>query len=500
MMCVKTGSLILIVMLLVAGMTACATLNGETLEEEPGRLETTLTLTTTREVTPVDTQTPLTSIQTSTPILTATPVVEIAPTPLLEPLVTAEMIRLESWSPDGEIFAYWSFAASQNWDFSYPPGELVFVEVSTGRQCAFPGQAQYHYNWQHRSLLEWQVDGRVHVLSADPPVSWTPCQEESVEPLGPSALEVVPDPGLSPAGRFSARTTGTGERENEVETRITNTQTGAIEIAVRWQTAFYGEAGLGGDWLSETLFLIYQSLERGPLLIDLDAGVVPVAEVLFGYPPVPCEDPPCETSWIAYGQPVQDGDGYHLVLAETGVESGQARMVLYHSEDGQVEELPGGHQRMGGISPDGRYLELYRESWSVEMNRMAYEIWLRPLDPPGAPLQFLAAAKVGPLIITQAWSPQGSRMALRSARWVGVYTLPEMKLSGLWETGQYEPVEVRWSPDGRYLAVRGSRGFGQSREGLFLADASQVRKVDHSLYAEFSPPALPSQEDPDPGR
>jgi hypothetical protein len=76
---------------------------------------------------------------------------------------------------------------------------------------------------------------------------------------------------------------------------------------------------------------------------------------------------------------------------------------LFHSEDGTVEEMPFKHLWPPAFSPDGRWLLLDERSIQDETERRT--LWVRPSDPPGSQVTFLAAGE------TAAWTARWDRAA-----------------------------------------------------------------------------------------
>jgi len=68
-----------------------------------------------------------------------------------------------------------------------------------------------------------------------------------------------------------------------VTTSIVDVQTGTEVTSLTWQHhGGLGDLGLGGLWVSLTQFLINETFMEGPLLIDVEKGVIPVKTGLPG--------------------------------------------------------------------------------------------------------------------------------------------------------------------------------------------------------------------------
>jgi WD40 repeat protein len=408
-----------------------------------------------------------TSVATASPTAVHKPT-ETIPTPIagptgvrIEPFATATMIRFGGWSLGGETFAYWTFDAEQNVDFSYPPGPLYFAKVYTGRICSYPYEAPY---FSASGLLAWQPDDKVIVLSSDPPRKGTPCGEDFMAITDTTGLVPgAPDLSLSPGGDHRAITNILDDATFIAETSIVNVQTGKVENAVRWRYAdSIGAPGLGGEWLTQDQFLIDKTLDQGPLLITAGKEIIQVAQELFGW----SDDPKCgeDCNLIAKGMIIDGASAYHITLSGAGIVSNFPQIELYHAENGEAETLPFRHQ--GGFSPDGRWLILYDEVQDAQTGEGTFQIWLRPADPPGSEARLLTVTNVNPFLIP--WSPDGTRIAVSSSRGISVFSMPGGVQVGFWETGEYETMPGVWSPSGEFLAVRGNVAQPDGQEALFI--------------------------------
>lgn len=384
---------------------------------------------------------------------------------LARPITTAARLFPHTWSPDGRVLAFWTFTAEETAvDYTLPPGALHFLKSPTNQACPSPYPVGYDYSGEGK-VLAWLTDGRVVLRTDDRMVVGTPCEADFIPIPSEHGLPIAPsvDPSLSPGERYQARTVIVDTTERLVETSIVETSTGAVKQTVRWS---YPEAeggpGLGGKWLTEDQFLIRQTLDRGPLLVSVREGVVPVAPTLFKRPAaVPCSKEPCGTYLAATGAAVVGTSTYHLVLYGVGAEADFPNLLLYHSDSGEVEGLDARHQ--AGFSPDGRWLILYTAE--AKASRALYALSLRAVDPPGSAVHPLTIVDQNPLPL--AWSPQGDKVAVRSSEGITLFVLPDGDQVGVWKTGDYAPVSALWSPDGKSLAVRGALPNGRD-EALFI--------------------------------
>jgi hypothetical protein len=161
---------------------------------------------------------------------------------------------------------------------------------------------------------------------------------------------------------------------------------------------------------------------------------------------------------------VTGSETYHLVLAGVGVESNFPPLRLYHTETGQVEELPFKYTGWPAFSPDGHWLVL--DARPTRDGYESSELWLRPVDPERAEAHRLAAADSSYWV----WSPDWQQVAGASAEEISIWSVPDASPLGSWEGGSYRLVPLTWSPGGEYLAVQGHLLNGQG-EGLFVVSS-----------------------------
>ena len=407
----------------------------------------------------------LTPILTKAPESTQKPEAPTATVQIhfLEPMITAPLILFDGWSPDGETFAFWTFAGQQLPDYSYPPGTLHFWVTDTGQVCKYPFEVNYLPD--RGSLVAWKMDGKAAVLSGDPPREGTPCKDDFV----PTANLPIPmtdslSDSFSPGGSYQVETKILDYDNFVAETSIFAAKTGRVVEIVQWR--FYdaeGGLGTGGEWLSDDLFLIRQTLDQGPLLVEVGKGVIQVVPDLFHQTVEKCEPYPCEMRLTADGT-LEDENPYHLVLFGRGDESEFPLVQLYHSESGEVETLP--FRKYGGFSPNGQWLVLYEETWDEDKYRAIYKIALRAVDPVGSETYPLMDTDANPFPL--AWSPDNTHIAINSSSGVALFSLADRIQLGFWETGNFEPLYGVWSPDGKFLALSGPTPYPSSSYALFI--------------------------------
>lgn len=384
--------------------------------------------------------------------------------PLIRPIVIGASIQVSSWSPDGQWLAFWQ--AEDGAPCQPPAAEtLHFYNAHTGEMCDCPGV-------QHRTMLTpprplvWQSDGQVVAWDGATAKRGTPCQG-SFTPTSEAPATGEAET-LSPRGSYRAATHG----ERAGDGRIHATTTFADAHSGRpVQTIDYthrgGEVilGLGGEWVTHRLFLIRETEERGPLVVDVAEGrVVAVMAELFGLQQVPS---PQLGSWAA-AKTVAGSDIYHIVLG--GVELGGAapRLQLYHSETGQTEELELRYAFSPTFSPDGRWLLMGAFRGAVGST---FALWARPVDPPGSPARLVAEGDYA-----ASWSPDWTRVAMAGPgslyalpNVTSVYSFPAGTVLNSWATGEYWARPDVWSPDGKRLAMSGNVP-GEWEYGLFIVE------------------------------
>ncbi len=381
---------------------------------------------------------------------------------LLTPVATAAAIRFESWSPNGDWLAYWSSteaeAASNNYPF--PPGTLHFLNVDTSQTCANPEFAAHDYT----DRLVWRSSGQVIVLSGGCANLGRPCSQEfeSITCRGPNAT-VEPNGALSPNGQYQAVTVPDLQSDGtlSVTTTVADSSSGHVENRITWKhRGGLGGLGVGGRWLTNDQFLIYETLDRGPLLVQVGGDVIQVAPELFGLPPVISPDREDFVGPRGAGAAVAGTENYHLVIYGIGLESGLPTVKFYHSETGEVEELSFRYVWSPEFSPDGRWLLLRQPVYPHGYEES--NLWIRPVDPVGSEVHLLAENANYTM-----WASNWTKVATSAQRTVSIYALPEARLIGSWMADEHDVVPVAWSPDNRFLAVLGFVS-GLSRDALFV--------------------------------
>lgn len=407
-------------------------------------------------------------VPTGAPSPTPVPL-QPSPTPTLapagapqEPVETAAAVRLASWSPGGEWLAYWGSTADDvSGDFyPSPPGELNFWNARSGQTCKYTELVATDEN--HR--LDWLAEDEALAVVNGGSFQGEPCAGDFVPAQGTPQAGPVADPALSPGEEYRAETMVQEQSAGILRLRTNLLALPDIQVinSVEWQIdERLGALGLGGEWLAGNQFLIFETLGEGPLLATVSGQMVPIARDLFGIQALPSLLGPEGYNLRADGA-AMDGtdDVYHLALYGVGSEAGFPPVRFYHSETGEVEEMPFQHLWSPAFSPDGAWLLLEEHTFQDGNERRA--LWTRPVDPPGSPVQPYPAG--WPV----AWSPDWTRAAVVHDRQVSIYTFPGGQPLGDWSTGRYSAQELRWAPDGRSLAVPAAVPEAAWQQALFV--------------------------------
>lgn len=394
--------------------------------------------------------------QNTPPTLTAIPSPTVVPEPskvpptpsaeaqvaTVEPMATAPMLRFDSWSPTSDFIAYWTFTAEEA-AISYPPGNLNFLNVQTGLTCAYP------YAVTSGTSLVWQSAGKIIVFSDMTARLGTPCDNDFVVVTDTAGVsENTFDPSVSPNGGYSVTTTAIRNDDETLNatTTVVDARTGDVKNVIEWrQRVGEGDLGLGGQWLTEGVFLIYETLDQGPLLVSIGKGVIPLVPDIFGA--LGLKD---SVSLTAVGAVVTGTNTYQIVLSGGfGVAADFPEIRLYHSDTKEVEEMPFQYIWTPSFSPDGRWL--FFDTRPDKNGYGSHEIWFRPVDPAGSTARRL----VGGDSIYLAWSPDMARIAVPSPQGISLLAFPDGTQVSSWETKDYQATPIAWSPNGEYFAAYG---------------------------------------------
>jgi hypothetical protein len=378
---------------------------------------------------------------------TDTPTPEPTAIPL-EPIIAAPAVQFEGWSPDGEWLAYWvSGQADVSSEFyPAPPGTLNFRNVRTGQECAVPEIVSQQ---EEGDQLVWAPGGEVLVSTSGQSFQGTPCGGDFRPVQTPTETPALAAGVLSPGGEYRAETTVMDSSAGilSLSSAIIAVPDDQVILMVKWKIdERLGELEQGGEWLGGNQFLIYETLDRGPLLLTVSGEVIDVARELFGLEEIPSLLDPDGVSLRAVG--AAGTDHYHIALSGVGTEANFPPVRLYHSESGQVEEMPFRYLWPPAFSPDGGWLLL--DEHPVQEGYETYALWTRSVDPEGSPVHFLAGGSPYSL-----WSPDWSMVVFGGEGSFSVYAFPDGETLGSWVTGDYSARPIAWSPDGSAMIAHG---------------------------------------------
>ncbi len=288
---------------------------------------------------------------------------------------------------------------------TWPDGALRLYETSTRQPCVRAGIGS-------DCQLKWEPPDTLVLTSPDHIRRARPC-----------------DPfiqGSESAPRHPLPISGTTSKDGALlaETRLDSTDSGILrlrtilmdrarqsEIArVDWSIdECLGDLGLGGEWVGPSTFLLYETLDRGPLLLEASGEVTALLPEILGLAAVPSITGPEGYGWMA--RPALDPSraGFHLLLSGVGNEEAFPLAHLYHRENGRLEMLPYQHPWRGGFSPDGQWLLM--DARPDDQGYEAHQVWIRPVDAIGGEWALLAERADADL-----WSPICPAMPSSMAR------------------------------------------------------------------------------------
>jgi hypothetical protein len=405
--------------------------------------------------------------QTSMPSPVPTKTLQLTSTPesvSATPLVTAPYLEFGSWSPDSQWIAYWVSSqeeAEQPTNFM-PGGTLHFRNVRTGETCAV---SQFVRPDNRSALVYWSDEIEAIIAMGEVTFTGKPCQVEPYRQLEDFVIDAPPNPAFSPDGDYYAGTM-LESSENGIltfETTLTAAGSSQPRQRVTWQIdERLGEYGVGGEWISSKQFLIHETLEQGPLLLDLEQGVVPVLTQLLGLDEIPSILGTEGYGFRASASPGVERDSFHLVVTGVGTEESFPSIMLYHAENGKAEALPFRYVWGKGFSADGQWL-LTDERPDVG-GYETYTMSIRRVEDVNGEWR-----KIAEDLDSMLWNTDWTEMAFNSDDKVTWQTFPEAERIGVWDTGEFWAVPVAWSPDDRFLVTVGNIP-GIVEYGLFVLE------------------------------
>lgn len=375
-------------------------------------------------------------------------------------IVDAQEIRIPSISPDREWIAFWIPVEGES-EVGISYTALTFYHVADGEMCVhedIAGLVQYEIPDTYHF---WLPDGRVVAILTHQPYIGLPCQE--FEPA--AAFWGEAQTAFSPSGRYRATTTHDGKNATTV---IADMTSGAVMNQVEW-THRGGQmvCCVGGRWMSDDLFMINWSLDRGPLMVRVGGEVIEVVPTLFGMKPSALAEQPD----VAYGAVDEAGAAYHILLERRSAAEG-APFLLFHSHTGEVESLSyrgiwgagDGADYRGGFSPDGGWLLL---QLPLNEQRQDYSLhFVRPVDGPADAARLLAQ-----FTGSAQWSPDGDLLAFDELDGiVRVMTFPEGEIIEYWSHPAYRLWPVGWLDEDRLLLFGDTIDQNPWTQALFVAE------------------------------
>lgn len=402
------------------------------------------------------------------PVVDPQQLTALEPLPL-DPIITAPLIFLGDWSPGDEspgiYLPVYTFTQEQlaglnlipEGPLTYPPVALHFVDPASGQVCHYPRPALVG-----QDSLAWLPDGSVAVREEGGWWSGLPCTSD-FQPVADSQslTPFFSDPGLSPDGQFRASRffdIQAGIVDNE--TTLTDVESGEAVQAIAWQQeerlGDWAEAGPGGRWLDDRYFLIPQTFDQGPLLVQAGQRVIPILPEYFSEPFNPCTPEACRIYRAEAA--VDPASGLHILLQTSDIDTGVNSLRLYHAESGEVETLPLAYPWVQPISPSGDWLML-------DQDGNYQSLWFRSLDPSGDPPRLFMEG-----VREFSWAPQGGAITVRGPQdnQVRLISFPQGQQLAAWTTPGYPFSSLAtWSPLGESLAVLGY-GTGGQDSALFV--------------------------------
>lgn len=377
-------------------------------------------------------------------------------------------LDIVAWSPDSRWLTFWTADGSDHYERWRWPGTLNVLDAVSGAVCTQQGVTQT----THSDSVFWEPDGRMAVRTEGRVVAGRPCETLTPEPASRHALPGAPpgvtpswayapphesvdmqgpeDSAISPDGTLVATTTAVGEDGDRYVTQLVPVDGGAVVAEARWRSnGGIGDMGVGGAWLPDGRFMVFYSNDQGPLIIERTGRVDPVAERLFELPASGLDVATLSASLL----PSASGAAWHVVL------EGAGRLKLYHADAGRVESLPASELWAEGVSADRTWLLLDGHDG----------LQIRPLEDTDAPFRTIAESD-GVEPYDAFASDDGRYIAFVRANEgrVAVVSFPDGDVVARWHLGGYHAGSLRWSPDGRAVAID---GFANGGGGVPVARA-----------------------------
>jgi hypothetical protein len=421
----------------------------------------------------IETETPRpdpTDVSTSTPTITP-PELKIGASPdtshlvskAISPAVVASRIFIGSWSPDSQWLAYWTFTEGEvEVDYTYPAGSLYFVHAKTGEICEAIQSVRYPY--VPVLPVKWQPDGSV-ILRADKVwIQTVPCGKdfEIISNLPNDGSESISV--FSPSGKYELTSISSYNLDNteKLVQTITETVTKKVLNTIGWTSSrMLDQFDSGGEWITDELFLIRDTIEKGPQLIQVNQDPINVLTDLFNLQPDDyCLQPICEVRLLAEGTHIQQSSDYQIVLSGRGAINKLPSLLLYNSIDQQIRTLD--FTSHGGFSPTGETIILLNTS---PESQSLYNLSMLSIENMDGEVKFLLQQRDSPL--PPSWSPDGLKVAFHSAGELPIFQVPEGIRDELW-IANANLFPGPWSPNGEKATAIGHMREG--KVGLFIVE------------------------------
>lgn len=376
-------------------------------------------------------------------------------TPTAQPVAAAVYVSVAGWSPDSQWLAYWLTTdpeAPAQALGGMPGGVLHFTNIVTGALCPTTLTTQQ----DGEGSVVWSPDNQVQVTTAAGVVMGAPCQTTPFTPTAPESPPALPDPAVSPGGQYQAATRLLESANGRLsfETRLLARPDGAELAQVNWQIdeRLGDYAGwLGGEWVSPTQFVIVETSDQGPLVLDTTGRVTSIARDVLGLSTIPDLSGAAGYQWWAKPVPGSALDRYHLLLGGVGQEDRFPLLRLYHSESGLVETLPYWYVWPMGVSADSPWL-LLDERLTVNGYETHAVRW-REIEDVGGVWRPLAYD-----VDSMLWSADNTALVYTQAETRLIWqTFPGGDEIGSWDAGPYWVTPINFAPNGRYVAAVGTR-------------------------------------------
>lgn len=394
------------------------------------------------------------------------------------------------WSPNGRWFAYWVAGMDVPYQRDVWPSSLHFLDAERGTTCQQSNVSSTMYG----DDAFWEPDSRVAIRLGGGVQLGEPCGPLSPDPESTLALP-LPSPGVipdwavpdvghndapgpedtkrSPSEEYFVTTVAEGA-EDRYTTRLMRRSDGAVLTEATWQSnGGIGDMGTGGEWTADDQFLIFYSMDQGPILLQPDGTVLNVASDVFGL-----DLDAVTTQYEKLGQlhSTLALDRKHVLLERPG-----NPVMLHHPETGASETLPTEGLMQPWFSPNLSWLFV---NGLLKDGKEDPGVWMRPIDGTNAEFQRLPGDRRGRTAADYFPSPNGAYLAILGfSNTVEIVSFPDLKSVGRWRWKDADQVFVKWSPTEKQLIL----------DGYAYADPSQVSARSLFLITlPTTPPTAPT--------